>query len=115
MKRKVEVRYTNRVAIVAAKGTFGSEEHCDAIHSAVEEVTNDGGMNLLFDLRDAVLLGNYSVGQLVSWCSSLRSEGKTAKLLVDRKQQWVAFFELARLQEIIDTYTDEQEALESFR
>ena len=115
MKCKVEVRYTNRVAIVAPKGTYRNKEHWEAIDVAVEEVVEGGGMNILFDLRDAVLPGNYAVGRLVRWFTGLRNDGKTVKFLLDRKQQWVAFFEVARLHEIIETYADEQEALQSFQ
>jgi len=115
VRRKVEIRRANEVATVAVKGTFSHREHWDAVEAAVEESVRSGSVNVLFDFREAELVGDSGFSFLVRWVVTLKNDGKTGKLLVDRKRRWVAFLEDSRLIEAIETYTDEQEAIQSFQ
>ncbi len=111
---KVTVRQLGDVAVVdlAGKITLGGGD--EALRRKVDELLHEGRLQILLNLKEVSYMDSSGVGGLAACYQEARSRNGTVKL-VNPTGRVQDLLRLIRLEDVIELFDSEQEALGSFR
>jgi len=111
---KIKVRKQDSVAVLDLSGKLIGGKDSDDFKGAIKKLVEEGYRDILVNLADIPLINSTGLGILIAGYASLKREGGNLKLVnvTDRIQ---SILMITKLGTIFDTYSDEAQALASFR
>lgn len=110
---KIEIRFKDDVAIVTPSGLLCGGKETDDLERRIRVLAREGNRKLIVDLRKAALAGDQPFGVLLrAHFDYVRRHGRMKLCRVgDRDQRFLA---ATRLNQLLDVYRTEDEAVTSF-
>lgn len=110
---KAAVRQLDRVAIVDLSGKITIGEGDIVLREKVLELLEAGQRNILLNLNKVKYMDSAGIGELVACYKRAKEKNGTVKLL-SPSGKVSDLLQLTKLEEVFETFRDEQEALRSF-
>lgn len=114
MGLQISVRECGSVSILDLLGRSTIGEESELLSKQLRELTTAGKRNLLLNLMSLSQIDSSGVSIIVEMCVSLKRSGGELKLLSPRGRV-LDVLKVFRLLDVIPSFEDETEALESFR
>jgi len=114
MSAKVSIRHVEGITILEVSGRIIIGEGGITLRNALQEALAAGTKKLILDLGGVSYMDSSGVGELAAAYTSAKNKGCEFKLLnLTRKID--DLMQITKLATIFDIYTDEKEAIASFR
>jgi len=114
MSAKVSIRHVDGVTILEVSGRIIIGEGGLTLRNALQEALTAGTKKLILDLGGVSYMDSSGVGELVAAYTSARNKGCEFKLL-NLTKKIDDLMQITKLATIFDIYTDEKEAIASFK
>lgn len=100
--------------VLALSGSIQGGPDAEMFHKSIRQLVEEGRRNVLLDLREVTWINSTGLGILIGGHSTLKREGGTMKI-VNLTERIGSLFAATKLNLVFDVYSDEVEALRSFR
>lgn len=101
------------VMVLQVSGNLMVDEHGD-LRDEVRKLLDEGHVDILLSLRHTKWINSQGVGSIVAAYSSLKKNAGRFKVCSVPDRVWSVFV-ISRLNEILEVYDTEAEALKSFK
>lgn len=110
---KATVRQMGRVSVVDVSGRITIGEGDRVLSETLQELLENGRWRILLNLSEVPYMDSSGIGELIAGYKHAKEKNGSLKLLnpSDRVNE---LLRLTRLQEVFETFRDEQEAIGSF-
>jgi len=102
------------VAVVEFDGKITLGEGSSLLRETLDRVLSEGHKNILIDLEGVSYIDSAGLGELVGCSASARARGAGIKL-VHLQKKIQGLLQITKLITIFETFTDEDEAVRSFK
>jgi anti-sigma B factor antagonist len=106
-------RVVGDVTILVMGGRLVLYEGETALRDAIDELIQDGRLQIILDLKDVTYIDSAGVGQIIAKYLSVRRKGGDVKLL-HLSQRSLHVMTITRLLGVFETFGSEEEAVASF-
>lgn len=113
-KLTIRVRYVEDVVILDMEGRMTIGEGSVVLRNTIRSLLHEERKNILLNLAGVTYVDNSGVGELVSSFTVVRGTGGQFKFL-NLPEKIRALFRIVKLLDIFESFTDEADALDSFR
>ena len=110
---KARVRQVGQVAIVDIEGKITIGEGNMVLRDRVVELLDKGSHAIVLNLERVTYMDSAGIGELVACYKRAKEKGGTVKLL-NPSGKVLDLLTLTKLEEVFETYRQEQEAVGSF-
>jgi len=110
---KARVRQVGQVAIVDIEGKITIGEGDMVLRDRVVELLDKGSHAIVLNLEKVTYMDSAGIGELVACYKRAKEKGGTVKLL-NPSGKVLDLLTLTKLEEVFETYRQEQEAVGSF-
>jgi anti-sigma B factor antagonist len=110
---KARVRQVGQVAIVDIEGKITIGEGDMVLRDRVVELLDKGSHAIVLNLERVTYMDSAGIGELVACYKRAKEKGGTVKLL-NPSGKVLDLLTLTKLEEVFETYRQEQEAVGSF-
>ncbi len=110
---KANVRSVDDVWIVDLQGRITIGQGDVVLREKVQDLLEMGCKNVLLNLEKVSYMDSAGIGELVACYKRAKERGATIKLL-NPSGKVFDLLQLTKLEEVFETYRDEQEAIASF-
>ena len=107
-------RRVGEVTVLQLTGRLVLDDGNDELRDKVEQIAEQGGVNVVVDLKDVTYIDSCGVGLLIAKYVSLRRKGGDLKLL-HLTQRSHHLMEISKLLDVFQTFESEEQALASFK
>ena len=107
-------RRVGDVTILQLTGRLVLDDGNDELRDKIEQLAEQGGVNVVVDLKDVTYIDSCGVGLLIAKYVSLRRKGGDLKLL-HLTQRSHHLMEISKLLDVFQTFESEEHALASFK
>lgn len=114
MSAKLTTREVGDVTIVDVEGRITLGQGSTSLRDKVKELVALGKIKIILNLLDTAYVDSSGVGELVAGFSKLSNYGGTLKLL-HLGQRIQDLLDITKLSHVFEIFTDEEEAVKSFR
>lgn len=114
MKLQLSVRMVENVAVVDLAGHFTLGEGCLLFHDTVKELFESGHRHILLSLTGLTYIDSSALGELTTCYITASRLGGQVRILNPRGRVH-DMLEITRLFTVFVSFTDEAEAIRSFR
>jgi anti-sigma B factor antagonist len=114
MSAKINIRHTNGVTILDVTGRITLGEGSITVRDAVQEAIKTNTKKLILDMSGVSYMDSSGVGELTGAYTSLKNKDCQLKLLHLTKKI-DDLMQITKLATIFDIYSDEKEAIASFK
>jgi anti-sigma B factor antagonist len=114
MSMKAELQDLGDVTVVRAKGKITIGEGDVKLRETIEGLLAKGRKKILLDLGGVSFMDSSGVGEMVGCYTTVRNRGGSLRLL-NLTKKINDLLQVTQLITIFDTYSNEQEALDSFK
>ena len=114
MSAKINIRHTGGVTILDVSGRITLGEGSVTLRDAVQEAIKSGTKKLILDMSGVSYMDSSGVGELTGAYASLKNKDCQLKLLHLTKKI-DDLMQITKLATIFDIYSDEKEAIASFK
>jgi anti-sigma B factor antagonist len=114
MSAKVNIRHIEGSTILEVSGRITLGEGGVTLRDAIQETLNTGTKRLILNMGGVNYMDSSGVGELTAAHTSARNKGCELKLLHLTKRI-DDLMQITKLSTIFDIYSEEQEALSSFK
>ena len=107
-------RRVGDVTILELKGRLVLDDGDDELRDWLEQLAEQGGVNIVVNLKDVTYIDSCGIGVLIAKYVSLRRKGGDVKLLhlTPRSQH---LMEISKLLDVFQMFESEDDALASFK
>ena len=110
---QISDRRVDDVTILQPKGRLEAEEGDVVFRDYVNDLVNEGRVNLVVDFQDVTRLDSAGIGMLVAKYMTVRRRGGAIKLL-HLTERIAHLMEITRLSSVFEVFEDADEAVRSF-
>ena len=110
---KLNVRQIGQVAVVDLTGKFTVGEGDAVLREGVFKLLQSDRKQILLNLREVPYIDSSGLGEMVACYKGAREKNGTVKLL-NPSEKVNELLQITRLEEVFETYRDEETALRSF-
>ena len=110
---KARVRQVGQVAVVDIEGKITIGEGDMVLRDRVVELLDKGSHHIVLNLEKVTYMDSAGIGELVACYKRAKEKGGTVKLL-NPSGKVLDLLTLTKLEEVFETYRQEQEAVGSF-
>ena len=110
---KARVRQVGQVAVVDIEGKITIGEGDMVLRDRVVELLDKGHTQIVLNLEKVTYMDSAGIGELVACYKRAKEKGGTVKLL-NPSGKVLDLLTLTKLEEVFETYKQEQEAIGSF-
>jgi anti-sigma B factor antagonist len=110
---KARVRQVGQVAVVDIEGKITIGEGDMVLRDRVVELLEKGNHQIVLNLERVTYMDSAGIGELVACYKRAKEKGGTVKLL-NPSGKVLDLLTLTKLEEVFETYRQEQEAVGSF-
>ena len=110
---KARVRQVGQVAVVDIEGKITIGEGDMVLRDRVVELLDKGNHQIVLNLEKVTYMDSAGIGELVACYKRAKEKGGTVKLL-NPSGKVLDLLTLTKLEEVFETYRQEQEAVGSF-
>ena len=110
---KARVRQVGQVAVVDIEGKITIGEGDMVLRDRVVELLDKGSHQIVLNLEKVTYMDSAGIGELVACYKRAKEKGGTVKLL-NPSGKVLDLLTLTKLEEVFETYRQEQEAVGSF-
>ena len=110
---KARVRQVGQVAVVDIEGKITIGEGDMVLRDRVVELLDKGSHAIVLNLEKVTYMDSAGIGELVACYKRAKEKGGTVKLL-NPSGKVLDLLTLTKLEEVFETYKQEQEAVGSF-
>ncbi|HET9298898.1 MAG TPA: STAS domain-containing protein [Candidatus Polarisedimenticolaceae bacterium] len=110
---KARVRQVGQVAVVDIEGKITIGEGDMVLRDRVVELLDKGSHAIVLNLEKVTYMDSAGIGELVACYKRAKEKGGTVKLL-NPSGKVLDLLTLTKLEEVFETYRQEQEAVGSF-
>ena len=110
---KAKVRQVGQVAVVDIEGKITIGEGDMVLRDRVVELLDKGSHAIVLNLERVTYMDSAGIGELVACYKRAKEKGGTVKLL-NPSGKVLDLLTLTKLEEVFETYRQEQEAVGSF-
>ena len=114
MSATVHINHVEGVTVLVVKGRITLGEGGVILRESVQEALKAGARKLLIDLAGVDYMDSAGLGELTSAYTSAKNHGADLKLLHLTKKV-DGLLQITKLATIFDSFSDEKEALASFK
>lgn len=107
-------RRVGDVTILQLTGRLVLDDGNDELRDKIEQVVEQGRVNVIVDLKDVTYIDSCGVGLLIAKYVSLRRKNGDLKLL-NLTQRSHHLMEISKLLDVFQTFESEEHALASFK
>ncbi len=113
MSLEIQQKEREGIVVLEMKGRITVGNEATALRERLAELSAAGKRNVVFDLAGVDFIDSTGLGALVICATSARKNGGNVKLLNLNKRN-IELLVMTRLATAFETFTDEQEAINSF-
>lgn len=110
---KAQLRSSRDVAVLDLSGKITIGEGDVILRDKVHELLDSGKTKILLNLQSVTYMDSAGIGELVACYKRAREKGGAVRLLISSGKVF-DLLQLTKLEQVFDTFRDEQEALKSF-
>jgi len=110
---KAKVRQVGQVAVVDIEGKITIGEGDMVLRDRVVDLLDKGNHSIVLNLERVTYMDSAGIGELVACYKRAKEKGGTVKLL-NPSGKVLDLLTLTKLEEVFETYRQEQEAVGSF-
>ena len=114
MSAKITIRHIESITVLDVSGRITLGEGGVTLRDAIQGALTAGTKKLLLDMGGVTYMDSSGVGELTSAFTSARNKGCELKLL-NLTKKVDDLMQITKLATIFDIYSDEQEAIASFK
>jgi anti-anti-sigma factor len=110
---EIGLRETDRVTVIVLNGIIKTGEDYDAFKKAIDDVINEGCMNVVLNFKSVNFINSSGLGRLIIAAKRINEDNGALKIagLSDDLRELFAF---TRLDSKLQIFETEQEAIQSF-
>ncbi len=110
---EISTRYRDNIAILDISGEIIGESRLD-LNKAIQEQVEADCVGLILNLEEVPMMDSVGLGMLVASYTSLAKKG-TKVVLLNAGRAIKYLLVITKLDQILEKYDDEDEAVESFK
>ncbi len=110
---KIDHKIHNDIVILSPSGEMRSGRNENLLHQEVSRRIKEGNKKFLFDMADVPYMDSAGLGVVLRCYTSIRKSGGVMKL-THLSERVLEIFQITRMSNLMDWYTDEEKALKAF-
>ena len=114
MTMKANSRQVNGVTVIDLSGSITSEEGSQLLRHAVQEISRQGGRNILLNLGEITRVDTSGIGEMVNAFTSVRNAGGDLKFF-NPTREVSDLLQITKLSTVFDVQEDEASAIAAFQ
>ena len=114
MSIKISIRNVENVAVIDLTGRVTLGEASGSLRDTIKDLISKGDKNILLNLAGVTYIDSSGLGEIVGAFATVGNSGGRLKLL-GLQQRVHDLMQLTKLYSVFEIFTDEPEAIQSFR
>ncbi len=114
MSLKISIRHVENVAVVDLAGRVTLGEAAGTLRDTIKDLVSKDSRNILINLAEVGYIDSSGLGEIVGAFATVSNRGGRLKLL-NLQQRVHDLMQITKLYSVFETFTDETEAVRSFR